>query len=92
MRTVFKDDRILIEREHGKIRIKSEWRGEIDKVSIDKNSGEIVIGIKNNNREMDFDENGDYIKPIDKDRDFDVIVIKNQNFYDVLKEIKIGIK
>ena len=79
---IFKDNMMNIESNHHsclyhEVEIQSEMNGELESVTIDKSAGKIVIRFKRNNRENRFDDDGNYVKPLDKDRNFKLSIIEN---------------
>lgn len=79
--TVLKDDMVHIQADHMRtdyheIEIESEYEGELESVTIDRSTGKIVIRIKKDDREPEFDNEGDYIKPVGKDRDFTITILE----------------
>ena len=57
------------------IEVQSEIAGEVESITVDKNTGKILIRFKEDKRKKEFDEKGDYIKPLDKDKGFEIKVI-----------------
>lgn len=74
-KTVYADDMLRVESDdvntsYHEIELQSEFNGELETITIDKTTGKITIRFKEDKRKKEFDENGDYIKPLDKDKDF----------------------
>ena len=72
MMRILSDDNSLLYHE---VEIESQMNGELESVTIDKSKGTIKIRLKKDTREKQFNDDGDYIKPLDKDKDFEVKVI-----------------
>ena len=76
-RVIFEDDMVCVESDHDsvsyhEIEVKSELGGELESIVINKNNGCITIRFKEDKRKKEFDENENYIKPLDKDKNFKV--------------------
>lgn len=78
--TIFRDGLMNIEGNYSNYsyhEIESEMDGELETITIDKNTGKIFIRFKADNREKQFNEIDDYVKPLDKDKDFKINIIEN---------------
>jgi len=81
-KTVFKDNLVHIQSDdnnssYHEVEIQSELYGELESITIDKSTGKILIRFKEDKRDKEFDKNGDYIKPSDKEKDFKINIIEN---------------
>lgn len=82
-KTVSKDSMVHIQSDdsnfsYHEVEIQSELNGELEKITIDKNTGKILIRFKEDKREKEFNKDGNYIKPLDKDRDFKINIIEDK--------------
>ena len=78
---IYKDNMMLIIADdnnttHHELEIESQLDGEIESVTVNKVTGKINIKFKEDTKEKEFDEHGDYIKPEEKDKDFVVDIIE----------------
>lgn len=78
---IYQDDMMLImaddnNTKYHELEIESQLDGEIESVTVNKVTGKINIRFREDLRKKEFDEQGDYIKPKQKDKDFSIEVIK----------------
>lgn len=79
--TIFKDNMMHIQSDdnsvsYHEVEVQSEWDGELESVTICKKTGKILIRFKENMRKKEFDKDGEYIKPLDKDTNFEINIIE----------------
>lgn len=79
---IFKDDMMSVNADsnsclYHEVEVRSEAEGELDSITIDKTTGKILIRFKKFNEESHFDDSGECIPNLDKDKGFKLNIIEN---------------